>query len=213
MPPPSLPRPAPPDNSALVKTPRPDITIGFEDGALLKALVAWGIKEVEAEDFLEFLHSEQLLSSCPLQTVQPLRFPLMVVEGKSYTTGRTIFEAQNQAAVSGSCMTNMQHKLADLVHRTPSVPSYQDGDPLAFSICTEGPTLEVWVHYTTNRDGVRFYHMNILRGCNAAAEDDGLWEFITIVYKLMCWARTDLLTNIATQLALVKGTEHGTVST
>jgi hypothetical protein len=56
----------------------------------------------------------------------------MVIEGKSYATGKPVFEAQNRAAVSGSCMTNLQHKLADLTERA-SPGSYQRKAPLAFS--------------------------------------------------------------------------------
>ena len=35
-----------------------------------------------------------------------IRFPFLVVEGKSYATGETVFEAENQAAVSGACPLN-----------------------------------------------------------------------------------------------------------
>ena len=85
----------------------------------------------------------------------------LVVEGKSYATGRTIYEAQNQAAVSGSCMLNLQHQLADLT-KGVAPRSGSIKDPLAFSICTQGPIMELWVHYTTSVKDGRYYNMALV---------------------------------------------------
>ncbi|KAI4238681.1 MAG: hypothetical protein LQ349_000924 [Xanthoria aureola] len=136
--PPMPPPPAP--NISMVKTPRPDITIGLRDTTVVEKLKANGLRTLQANDFLKALQNQQILCSNPLQPAYPMRFPPLVVEGKSYLTGRPVFEAQNQAAVSGSCMTNLQHKLAELSKRM-SPGSYQDEEPLAFSICTEGPMM------------------------------------------------------------------------
>jgi hypothetical protein len=126
----------------------------------------------------------------------------MVVEGKSYATGKPIYEAQNQASVSGSCMTNLQHKLAGL---TESVSSglYHSKAPLAFSICTEGPIVELWVHYTTSNDGVRQYNMNLLKICHAFSPE-GVVEFLTLVDSVMTWASVDFVDDIAEQLVLIE---------
>ncbi|KAL8855933.1 MAG: hypothetical protein Q9178_007447 [Gyalolechia marmorata] len=143
MPPPALP-PTKQDNSG-VKTPRPDITVGLRLGLLVDALKSKGLGQIEAQDFLKDLQYQQALCSNPLQPVYPLCFPPLVVEGKSYSTGRTIFEAQNQAAVSGPCMTNLQHMLSELTElnciEQQLLPCRKE--PLAFSICSEGPILQL----------------------------------------------------------------------
>ena len=201
MPPPHAP---PPLKQAifLVKTPRPDITVGLRHSSVVEALEARGLRNVKASDFLKYLQRQQLLCSDPAQGAWPIRFPPIVVEGKSYATGKPVFEAQNQASVSGSCMTNLQHKLADLVETT-SPGSFSNKAPLAFSICTEGPHMELWVHYTTLQDGIRMYNMSILRTCHASILE-GVVEFVTAVDNVMSWAATGFLDDIADQLVLVE---------
>ncbi|KAL8724243.1 MAG: hypothetical protein Q9166_008060, partial [cf. Caloplaca sp. 2 TL-2023] len=204
--PPMLPPPAPPKQDILiVKTPRPDITIGLRDTTVIEKLKAKGLRALEASDFLKALQNQQALCSNPLQPAYPMRFPPLVVEGKSYSTGRPVFEAQNQAAVSGSCMTNLQQKLTELTERT-SPRSHQSKKPLAFSICTEGPIIQLWVHYTTLMDGECMYNMNILRICHASTQpflQEGVREFFKAVYGVMQWATSDFLDGLVEQLDLV----------
>ena len=203
MPPPP---PPPKQDISVLKTPRPDITIGFHHSVLVEILKARDLSELEASDFLKILEDEQVLCSNPTQPELGIRFPSMVVEGKSYSTGRTIFEAQNQAAVSGSCMTNLQHNLAELTERA-SPGSYHSKEPLAFSICTEGPYMELWVHYTTSVDGARMYHMKLLKICHASLPGT-VREFFMAVDGVMSWATSDLLDDIAKQLVLVWSAER-----
>jgi hypothetical protein len=199
MPPPSLP-------VIPVKTPRPDITAGLRHSTVVHALVARGLGKIKASKILETLQQQQVLCSDPVQQALPIRFSHMVVEGKSYSTGKPVFEAQNQAAVSGSCMTNLQHMLTDLTKRA-SPGSYHSNAPLAFSICTEGPHMELWVHYTTLTEGVRMYNMNILKTCHASIEE-GVVDFLTMVDLVMDWASTDFLNEIAEQLLLLARAER-----
>ncbi|KAL8884547.1 MAG: hypothetical protein Q9192_006820 [Flavoplaca navasiana] len=202
MPPPLAP---PRQDISMVKTPRPDITIGLRDTTVIEKLKDKGLRALEASDFLKALQNQQALYSNPLQPAYPLRFPPLVVEGKSYSTGRPVFEAQNQAAVSGSCMTNLQHKLTELTERTSS-KSHPSKDPLAFSICTEGPMMQLWVHYTTLIDGERMYNMNILRICHASTQpflQEGIKEFFKAVYGVMQWSTLDFLDGLVEQLDMV----------
>lgn len=201
--PPMPPPPAP--NISMVKTPRPDITIGLRHTTVVEKLKANGLRTLQANDFLKALQNQQILCSNPLQPAYPMRFPPLVVEGKSYSTGRPVFEAQNQAAVSGSCMTNLQHKLAELSKRM-SPGSHQDEEPLAFSICTEGPMMQLWVHYTTLMDGERMYNMNILRICHASTQpflQEGVREFFIAVYGVMKWATSNFLDRLVEYLYLI----------
>lgn len=192
---PDMPPPLPKQDLSSVKTPHPNITAGLKHDAVIHAMMKQGVaNEIDAVDFLQFLQVQRILCSNLAQQVLPIRFPFLVIEGKSYSTGRPIFEAQNQAAVSGSCMTNLQHMLAEL---TESVsPGYKYEKPLAFSICTEGPYIELWVHYTISKNGIRFHYMNIINICHAS-------ELLVMVDSLMSWASEDYVNHIAKQLVLV----------
>lgn len=147
MPPPAAPSQSKQDP---VNTPRPDFTTGLRHSTISNALVMRGFSKIKADDFLEVLQREQKLCSDPTQNFLNVRFPILVIEGKAYATGKTVFEAQNQAAVSGCCMVNLQQQLTDLFEGVFSNPG-GGKTPLAFSICTEGPHIEFWVHYTCRR--------------------------------------------------------------
>ena len=114
MPPPPSPLLQPRQDNFILKTPRPDITIGPRHSTLVESLVVEGVNRIQADAFLKALQEQQTLCSDPSQEAINIRFPVLVVEGKSYSTGKFVFEAQNQAAVSGSCMMKMQHQLASL---------------------------------------------------------------------------------------------------
>jgi len=103
-------------------------------------------------------------------------------------------------------MTNLQHMLTDLTKRA-SPGTYHSKAPLAFSICTEGPHMELWVHYTTLTEGVRMYNMNILKTCHASIEE-GVVDFLTMVDLVMNWASTDFLNEIVEQLLLLARAER-----
>lgn len=158
-----MPPPPKPDTFS-VKTPRPDITIGVQNAVVVQALQSQGLKDIEAEDFLHNLEEMQnrnrnkpFLCSEPTQRSLVIRFPFLIVEGKSYATGQPVFDAQNQAAVAGACALKILHDLANLADGAdPAKPTDQitpechlkKGHPLVFSICTEGPYHELWAHYT-----------------------------------------------------------------
>lgn len=73
-----------------------------------------GVDGIRADAFLKKPQEQQTLCSDPSQEPNIICFPLLIAEGESYSTGEFVFEAQNQAAVSGSCMVKMQHQLAYL---------------------------------------------------------------------------------------------------
>ena len=204
-PPTPAPAPSARKDISIVKTPRPDITIGPRVTNLIEKLNARGLSEIEAVDFLKRLEYQQALRSSPLQPTIPMCFPLLVVEGKSYSTGKPVFEAQNQAAVSGAYMTDLQHNVAKFTESTCH-GSYQSKEPLAFSICSEGPMVQLWVHYTILVDNVRIYKMNIIRACHASQFpflQGGVRDFFEAVDGVISWATSELLDKIADQLVLV----------
>ena len=198
MPPPPLPSK---QDACGVKTPRPDITVGFHHSAVAQKLRTLGLGELDADEILKDLQYDQDLYSSPTQPALLIRFPSIVVEGKSYATGKNVYEAENQAARSGSCMLVVQHQLDDLTERL-SPGSYQSREPLAFSICSEGPIMQLYVHYTTSVQGARFYNMHLLKICHATCPET-VREFLMAVAGIMRWASSELLGDIAKQLLLV----------
>ena len=72
------------------------------------ALIKRGLSKYRADDLLKFLQREDKLCSDPTQNFLNVRFPIPVIEGKAYATGKSVFEAENQVAVSGSCIINLQ---------------------------------------------------------------------------------------------------------
>lgn len=98
---------------------------------------------------------EPVLIIVPTQRKSNLTFPTLVFEGKGYSTGKQIFEAQNQAAVSGAGGVKIQMILDELVKRATrssnvALTPLKNRPPLVFAICSEGPQHELWAHYTSS---------------------------------------------------------------
>lgn len=200
-------------DSSLVKTPRPDVTTGILTHVLVQKLQAYDLTGTAAEMFLQKLQEqttyrneqrEQVLTSEPTQRPLQTLFPFLIVEGKSYATGKTVFEAQNQAAVAGACALKILHDLADLADRADANSGSRAGvdHPLVFSICTEGPSHELWVHYTTVEDGVRIFNMSILRAWHASLRDEVL-RFLTAVDNVITWGSGDFLDDVVERLGKI----------
>lgn len=181
-----------------LKTPRPDFTVGLRHSTISNALMKRGLSKFKADDFLKFLQRERKLCSDPTQNFLNVRFPILVIEGKAYATGKTVFEAQNQAAVSGACMVNLRQQLTDLFEGVFSSVRGKKTH-LAFSICTAGPQIEFWVHYTLSEDNVRSHYMNIFRTCYGSLQG-GLEDFLMDVERLMRWTKDDFLKEVTDQL-------------
>lgn len=223
MPPPAFrPPPKKSKETAPIKTPRPDISIGTEETAVfsalsaLSALSSQNLNNTETKEFLQQLEdvrvsseqggpAEPLLIIVPTQSASGLVFPFAVVEGKAYSTGKQVFEAQNQAAVSGASGLKIQLSLNKLVERTSSnvspIPS-KDQPPLFFSICTEGPYHELWAHYTHIEDGVRKFNMKLLKICNAVLLE-GMEDFIVAVDNVLRWGSGPFLESVVERLGRV----------
>lgn len=199
----TMPPPPPPpklDNNC-VKNPRPDITMGFFHAVVAKKLVSSGVNKLDAEEMLKDLQYEEELLSSPNLAALHIRFPSLVVEGKSYAIGRSMYEAENQAAGSGSCMLVIQSRLAELTERR-SAGTYQGKEPLAFSITHEGPILLLWLHYITSLENARFYNLHVLSVCHATIRSTSR-EFFLALAGVMEWASTEVLDGIVKQLVLI----------
>ncbi|MCJ1466353.1 hypothetical protein MMC07_004972 [Pseudocyphellaria aurata] len=161
-----------------VKSPRPAISIGLREDALIIALQLPGLPGAKAKRFNEALakphphKNTALLHSQPTHSELPMRFP-------------------NQAAVSGACSLKLLHNLDDLV-RTSDSGSYSKRQPIVFSVCTEGPIHQLWAHYTTVEDGDgdsegdRAYNMAQVKICDVGTWDD-VSGFLQAVNNVMRW--------------------------
>ncbi len=208
MPPPIAPSQSKQDDTA--KTPRPDFTIGLRHSTVAAALMNRGLSKYKAEEFLKFLQDKHKLCSDPTQNFLNVRFPLLVIEGKAYATGKTVFEAENQAAVSGSCMVNLQQQFIDLFEGVfpnpegspnPDVSPYLKGGKtsLAFSICTQGPLIEFWVHHFVLEENICMHYMNLLNLYHGSLVK-GLEDFFIQLEHLISWYKGDFLKEVVDRL-------------
>ncbi len=181
-----------------LKNPRPDCTYGHHDSTFADAMEEFGLQRRKAEGFLEFLQRHRTLLSDPTVDYVKVRFPIQTLEGKAYATERTAFEAENQAAVSGACMVNLQQQLIDL-HDSKSPGVKESRTPFAFSVCTEGPLISFWVHYALTGDGIRRHYMKTLYVCDGAL-GDMLEIFLRKWEQLMSWYGDDFLKETARRL-------------
>lgn len=104
----------------------------------------------------------------------------------------------------------IQHQLNDLVKRRSPV-AHQSEESLSFSICAQGPILELWVHYTTSMQDptqdARFCNMHLLQICHASCPNT-VWRFFMAVEGVMIWASSEPLNHVAKQLFLVWKAAH-----
>ena len=170
------------------------------------ALQFRGLPLTQPEDLLDFLatpnvhnNGRPLLLSEPTSAVHEMRFPFLIIEGKSYATCRTIYEAQNQAAVSGACAVNILHDLSNFVNNVDP-ESLSKTTPIVFSITAEGPIHELWAHYMTMQGGGRrLYQMSIIQSCHMAIRRE-VFGFMETVENIVKWGCGEYLNNVADQL-------------
>ncbi|KAI9693819.1 MAG: hypothetical protein M1822_003090 [Bathelium mastoideum] len=205
-----------------IKTPRPDISMGIRKTALVSALSSalqsQNPDNVGVQRILDQLegtmtlteqgHSwEPALVSVPTQCASDLTFPFAVIEGKAYSTGKQVFEAQNQASISGASGLKIQLRLNTLVKRATAQSdiasiSLENQIPLFFSICTEGPYHELWAHYTHLENDVCKFEMTLLKICHGVLLQ-GLEDFITAIDNVLRWGTGQFLQSVVDRLEKV----------
>lgn len=221
MPPPAS-RPNKAKETSPIKTPRPDITAGIKESALISALASalssQNFNYTEAKQFLEKLQDtmmpserdnaqESALIVVPTQRGSGLAFPSLVFEGKGYSTGKQVFEAENQAAVSGACGLKIQMILDELVKRAtrgsdfPPISS-KNQPQLFFSICSEGPYHELWAHYIIIEDRQRYFKMVLLDTCHGTVLKQ-VEKFFVEVDNIMSWTVGPFLKSVVERLGMV----------
>ncbi|KAF9886781.1 hypothetical protein FE257_011158 [Aspergillus nanangensis] len=127
-----------------LKDPHPSISVGISHESLTHTL-----QSTHGDHALFLLHNLQKPGSLignPLVTPSTLRFPFLIIEVTSGATGGSLFQAQNQAAVSGASAINiLKQIICPRKEKSPNVAGV-DIIPLTFSVATEGPVCELWAH-------------------------------------------------------------------
>ena len=220
----SPPQPHKAKDTSPIKTPRPDITIGIKESAVISALASslsspsFNYTKTKAKQFLEKLQDatmpsgrdgppEPVLIIVPTQRESNLTFPTLIFEGKGYSTGKQVFEAQNQAAVSGASGVKIQMMLDELVKRATrssndSLTLSRNRLPLVFAICSEGPQHELWAHYTVIEDGEHQFNMALLNTCHAVMPKQ-VEKFFFQVDNVLNWTAGPFLKSVVDGLGKV----------
>lgn len=177
-----------------ISTPKPDITVGLAHTAFV---------QLHQRRLVDHQASSSILSD-PHAADMGIRFPFLVVEAKGLSLSGSLISGQNQAAISGACMLtilkDLNHQAAwntssepDLGFHTPDVepripitiPSASQPSPvLCFSIVTEGPVHELWVHF--EHEGA--FHMEFLQSWRTARKRDAQ-ELVHFLARIMAWGR------------------------
>ncbi|KAL8948897.1 MAG: hypothetical protein Q9222_004955 [Ikaeria aurantiellina] len=196
------------NNITTIHTPKPAITIGLRSQLLIDRSSALGIPNHRAEFCLGYWKLRMTATS----PIYNILFPFLVVEAKPYSYGHGMFEARNQAAVAGSCMFNLQERFAKFANSGSSKP-HPAVEPLAFSICAKGASMELWVHYVTGNGDLREYHMNVVKVCYVArrpALRREVEDFLSAIFGVMRWASTEFLEGLTERfVSLCKSAKEG----
>ena len=197
-----------------IKTPRPDLSVGI-DVTELQTRFATKFTKRALTQLLSSLQdsmkpdipTEPLLISVPASRASDLAFPFAVVEGKSHSTGKSVFEAQNQAAVSGACALKIQLDLDNLTKQVIKASDASDSAPKAppllfFSVCTQGPHHELWAHYATKEDGVPSFNSSLQRTCHGTLLNS-VEEFLVAFDNVCHWGTGEFLEIVVESLEMV----------
>lgn len=189
----SMPSTAPSDISSEssngLSTPKPDIALGLAHTSFTPI----------QKNVLMLLQDNCCVLSEPHQAQIGLRFPFLVIESKGGAAGGNLIGAQNQAAVDGACALNILADLQCVVTRIMSQPDcvqYKQGNTtteqreedeapvVLFSVTTEGPLHEIWLHYRVDES----YHMTCHRAWRTTRRDDAK-EFVQELAKIVGWGK------------------------
>ena len=208
MKPPPVPAPEKDDRSP-VKTPHPDLSIGINLDSLISALYPT-LDSKGAKSFIHWLQeemvqyesggpSEPMLIPIPALRAADLAFPFAVIEGKAYSTGNQIFQAENQAAVSMACAHNILHRLDRMVNNG-TIANTQTR--VLFSITTQGPIHELWAHWTAVEGGVRMFESMLWDSWNGLVQSRAL-EFVIKLHNVCVWGTGPFMESVVEDLKKV----------
>ncbi|KAK7426722.1 hypothetical protein QQZ08_006758 [Neonectria magnoliae] len=191
-----------------IKTPHPDLFIGLQVEGLISALSSEHLDSTEAREFIRWIQEdrvqhdpdgpfEPIVLLSPANLASGLGFPFLIIEGKAYSTGQQLFEAENQAAVALACA----HKiLFCLDSEARSGEQTENTRPrVLFSLTTQGPVHELWAHWTVVRGGRRAFESMLWGSWNAALRDRAE-EFIVKLNNVLVWGMGPFMESVVENL-------------
>lgn len=190
-----------------LKDPRPDICVGLSDDSLADALELAKGRDIAQSLLLDMQDTSTLISD-PHVTPLGLRFPFLIVEAKAGATGGNLYQAQNQAAVGGSTALLILKRLSDLRDSLDLNGENQDSVEasdvsgqatsnivlnLAFSVTTEGPIHELWLHFRKPKE--EDFHM-VCIGTWRTTLKDGSLNFLRHLSAVLKWGNGEFKDNL-----------------
>ncbi|KAF2136279.1 uncharacterized protein K452DRAFT_237777 [Aplosporella prunicola CBS 121167] len=181
------------------KTPRPDLTIGLNDSdaswdADGEVWARAGLRGRDVKGILADLQATgtggEDAAAAPLITdpctASPsgLRFPFLVVEAKSGGSA-SIADAENQAAVAGTCALKILRSVAGEQQQQQDAAADADAPfkMRMFSLTTEGPTHVLWAHYRSDSSEWAMVWLGAYRVTNRRSAG----ELVAIVARILRW--------------------------
>ena len=198
------------EDQSPVKTPRPNLSIGIDLHALINNLSSLAFTKARAARLIEWLQNEMvqhesngrfepMLLSVPAPRALDLTFPFAVVEGKAYSTRKQIFEAENQAAVSMACAQNILSSLGRIAD-PGTKPKLQPH--VLYSITTQGPIHELWIHWTASEEGVQVFESQLWDSWNGLVLEQAE-EFIVKLNNVCIWGTGTFMQSVVQSLRKV----------
>ncbi|KAI1516007.1 hypothetical protein Ptr86124_004544 [Pyrenophora tritici-repentis] len=178
---------------------KPDITLGLAHISFTRM----------QRTVLTMLQNVSCVLSEPYQSQIGLRFPFLVVENKGGAVGGNMLGAQNQAAVDGACALNIFGDFQSIVTRIMSQYNRDNSgtdqgedvsmSTILFSLTTEGPLHEIWVHYRVGDE----YHMTCYRAWRTTRREDAI-KFAQALAGIVEWGRTNFRENVVNMLSQIE---------
>jgi hypothetical protein len=167
-----------------ISTPKPDITVGLAHKAFTQRQQQYLVNHQASGDILSDPHAADM----------GIRFPFLIVEAKGLSLNGSLISAQNQAAISGASMLRILRDLDGMTRSPPPSP------PLCFSVVTEGPVHELWVHFE-HGDG---FHMEWLRSWRTTRPREA-HELVHFLASIMAWGGNQFRQGIVDRLDNTSG--------
>jgi hypothetical protein len=172
-----------------ISTPKPDIVVGLKDRTFPPT---HRVRLAKHQSFGSIL-------SDPHTAAMGLRFPFLIAETKGLSLNGGLVAAQNQAAIGAACMLKILDNLEDQA-ALPMAPISTAATRLCFSITTEGPVHELWVHFKLGEAT----HMQNIRVWRTTHQRD-VRELVYCLARILKWANNDFMQKIQQKLDIVPG--------
>ncbi|KAK5168665.1 uncharacterized protein LTR77_005974 [Saxophila tyrrhenica] len=164
-----------------LRTPKPTLTVGFTEDAVYGGSAAY--REIPLEEWKR--------SALPIIPVKPtwvfdVQLPYLLVECRS-ETNTSLLSAQNQAAVAGASALNIMQGI-------PHLAEQHGWEPFVFSLTSDGPIVELWIHFLTGRSGERYCMAKLSYA--RLTDEKGTRKIAEDIAAVMKWAHTELLPRV-----------------